>query len=221
MAGRIEPPAIRVWCHYEQRCWISQGERIRVTANRWVGRSRMLERDLYEPVYNYLELVFRQRLKPLYGDLRHITAITANTGGNATGVWSKPDLSIVALSRQKYGLSWRLDLHGFEVKPAGTCSVQSVHEALNHTSLVHFSNLVWHCERWDDRDQKCASIIERCSHFGVGLITFKKASDPKSYFVHLPARRHHPESDAFDEFVETRLLPDDRDKLAAWIAELR
>ena len=30
----------------------------------------MLERDLYELVYNYLELVFRDRLKPARGDLR-------------------------------------------------------------------------------------------------------------------------------------------------------
>ncbi len=98
----------------------------------------MLERDLYGPAYNYLELAFRQRLKPLYGDLRNITAITASTGGTATGIWPKPDLALIALTRQKYGLSWQIDLHGFEVKPAGTCSVQSVHEALNHTSLVHF-----------------------------------------------------------------------------------
>ncbi|CAA2140311.1 hypothetical protein [Hyphomicrobium sp. ghe19] len=181
----------------------------------------MLEHDLYEPVYNYLELVFRGRLKPLYGDLRHITAITANTGGNATGIWSKPDLAMIALSRQKYGLAWRIDLHGFEVKPAGTCSVQSVHEALNHSSLVHFTHLVWHCERWDARDERCASIIERCSHFGVGLITFKRPSDPQTYFVQLPARRHNPEPDAFDEFVETRISPEDREKLTAWIAELR
>jgi hypothetical protein len=181
----------------------------------------MLECDLYGPVYNYLELVFRGRLKPLYGDLRHITAITANSGGTGTGLWSKPDLALIALTRQKYGLTWQIDLHGFEVKPAGTCSVQSVHEALNHTSLVHFTHLVWHCERWDDRDDKCAAIVERCSAFGVGLITFKRPSDPQSYVVQLPARRHEPRADAFDEFVETRLNGEDREKLSSWIADLR
>jgi hypothetical protein len=93
----------------------------------------MLERDLYEPVYNYLEVRFRDRLKPPRGDLRHITAITANTGGNATGLWSKPDLCLISLSRQKYRLTWNLDLHGFEVKPTDCCDVQSVHEALNHS----------------------------------------------------------------------------------------
>jgi hypothetical protein len=186
-----------------------------------VGRWRMLERDLYEPVYNYLELVFRDRLKPLRGDLRHITAITANAGGNATGIWSKPDLCLISLSRQKYGLTWSLDLHGFEVKPAGCCNIQSVHEALNHTSLVNFTYLVWQNEGWDERDNACATILARCSHYGVGLITFAMADDLRSYVLRLPGRRHEPSPDAFDEFAETRLSPPDRTKLATWIEELR
>ena len=181
----------------------------------------MLERDLYEPVYNYLELGFRDRLKPARGDLRHITAITANTGGNATGIWSKPDLCIISLSRQKYGLSWQIDLHGFEVKPQGACSVQSVHEALNHTSLVNFTHLVWHVGDWNESRADCSTILSRCSHYGVGLITFSAPSDLTSYVLHLPAPRHDPSPDAFDEFVETRLSQDDRTKLLSWITELR
>jgi hypothetical protein len=181
----------------------------------------MLERDLYEPVYNYLVLRFMNRLQPVHGVLRHITAITANTGGNATGIWSKPDLCIISLSRQKYGLSWQIDLHGFEVKPQGSCSVQSVHEALNHTSLVNFTHLVWHVGDWNESRADCSTILSRCSHYGVGLITFSAPSDLTSYVLHLPARRHDPSPDAFDEFVETRLSQDDRTKLLSWITELR
>lgn len=181
----------------------------------------MLEWDLYEPIHDYLDLVFGDRLKPLYGELRHISAITSNAGGSDTGVWSKPDLCIIALTRQKYGVTWKLDLHGFEVMPNGKCNAQSVHEALNHTSLVHFTNLVWHCERWDDRDDLCASILERCSHFGVGLITFTKVKDPKTFVVRLPARRHEPHPDAVDEFIETRLPAKELSKLTQWLEGLR
>lgn len=181
----------------------------------------MLERDLYDPIHDYLELVFRDRLRPLYGDLRHVAAITATAGGTGTGVWSKPDLCIIALTRPKYGFTWQIDLHGFEVKRSGNCNAQSVHEALNHTALVHFTHLVWHCERWDDRDDGCASVLERCSHFGVGLITFSKPKDPKTYVVRVPGRRHAPQPDAIDEFIETRLPDAERLKLAGWLAELR
>lgn len=181
----------------------------------------MLERDLYEPIHDYLDLVFGDRLKPLYGQLRHVSAITATAGGAGTGVWSKPDLCIVALTRPKYGLSWQLDLHGFEVKRAGNCNAQSVHEALNHTALVHFTHLVWHCDHWDERDATCASVLDRCAHFGVGLITFPRPRDPKSFVVRVPARRHNPQLDAVDEFLETRLPSDERTKLTAWLETLR
>jgi len=181
----------------------------------------MLERELYEPVCNYLELGFRDRLQPVWGDLRHITAITANAGGNATGIWSKPDLCMISLSRQKYGLNWQIDLHGFEVKPLGSCTVQSVHEALNHTSLVNFTYLIWHIDDWNEARSDCSTILSRCSHYGVGLITFSAPNDLRSYALHLPARRHEPAPDAFDEFVETRLSDIDRSKLLGWITELR
>jgi hypothetical protein len=181
----------------------------------------MLERDLYEPVYNYLALRFTDRLQPVRGDLRHITAITANAGGNATGQWSKPDLCMISLSRQKYGLTWQIDLHGFEVKPAGSCTVQSVHEALNHTSLVNFTYLVWHAATWDEADAQCSRILERCAHYGVGLITFANPADMRSFVLRLPGRRHEPTPDAFDEFVDTRLPKADRTRLQTWITELR
>jgi hypothetical protein len=192
-----------------------------VARRNMVGRFRMLERELYEPVYNYLHLGFRDRLHPARGDLRSIIAITANSGGNATGLWSKPDLCMISLSRQKYGITWKIDLHGFEVKPLGCCTVQSVHEALNHTSLVNFTYLVWHTESWSEASDECSTILSRCAHYGVGLITFSNAHDLRSYALRLPGRRHEPAPDAFDEFVETRLSKDDRTKLLDWITELR
>ena len=179
----------------------------------------MLESDLYQPVHDYLELRFRDRLKPLYGDLRAVTAITATAGGTGTGRWSKPDLCLLALWRHKYAPTWQLDLHGFEVKPEQRCTVESVHEALNHTSHVHFAHLVWHNREWDDAELRCKSIIDRCRRFGVGLITFAEPRDPSSYSVRYPAPRHQPSGDAVDEFIETRIPPDDKATLSSWLAE--
>jgi hypothetical protein len=128
---------------------------------------------------------------------------------------------MISLSRQKFGIHWQIDLHGFEVKPLGSCTVQSVHEALNHTSLVNFTYLVWHVEDWNEAHDACSTILSRCSHYGVGLITFSAPRDLRSFVLRLPARRHEPPPDAFDEFVETRLSDQDRNKLLGWITELR
>lgn len=181
----------------------------------------MLEEDLYRPVHDFLEQRFQDRLRPTYGDLRHLSAITARAGGNETGLWSKPDLCMVAVWRHKYSLSWRFDVHGFEVKPAARCDLTAVHEALNHTSLVHFSHLTWHKPDWNDRDPKCSGIRDRCERHGIGLITFAEEKNVDTFTVRVQARRHSPSGDAIDEFLETRLAPDDRAKLLTWVEELR
>lgn len=181
----------------------------------------MDEEAFYDPVREYLEQRFQDRLKPAYGDLRHLSAITARAGGSGTGIWSKPDLCVVALWRQKYSLTWRFDVHGFEVKPAERCDLTAVHEALNHTSLVHFSHLVWHAPAWNDRDAKCASIRDRCARHGVGLITFSDELNVDTFTVRVQAQRHTPSGDAVDEFIETRLPAEQRSTLLKWIAELR
>lgn len=181
----------------------------------------MLEADLYPPVHDYLELRFRDRLQPLYGELRVLSAITATAGGAGSGKWSRPDLCLVALWRHRYGVRWRLDLHSFEVKPKARCTAESVYEALNHSSHVHHTHLVWHNPDWRDEDPRCQPILERCRRFGVGLITFANPHDSSSYTVRLSAGRHEPSGDAVDEFIETRLPDEDKAQLAAWLEEVR
>jgi hypothetical protein len=81
--------------------------------------------------------------------------------------------------------------------------------------------LVWQCEGWDDRDPICRTVADRCNAYGVGLITFSDACDPRSYATRAAARRHTPEPDLVDGFIETRLPASERDRLAGWIKELQ
>ena len=181
----------------------------------------MRESNLYRPVHDFLEQRFRDRLKPTYGDLRTISAVTATAGGTGTGQWSKPDLALVALWRTKYALAWALDLHGFEVKTATGCTPAAVHEALSHAALVHYSHLVWHKPDWADAKPDCKTILDRCERYGVGLVTFADPANSDSYLFRLAARRHDPSGEAVDEFIETRFPSVDRLQLCQWIEELR
>lgn len=179
------------------------------------------EEALYEPVHSFLQLRFQDRLRPAKGDLHYVSAITARAGGANTGLWSKPDLSIAALWRFKFGLRWEFDLHGFEVKPRNRCDLTAVHEALNHTSMVHFSHLVWHKPDWDDREAKCATILQRCERHGIGLITFTDERNVDSFSIRLPGRRFDPRGDAVDDFIDTRFDAGQRDRLLGLIEERR
>lgn len=177
----------------------------------------MAESDLYDPVHDYLEQRFRYRLQPLLGELRTVSAITDTAGGPGTGKWSKPDLCLVAYWRQKYGPAWRLDLHGFEVKPEGKCDAGSVHEALNHTAHVHFAHLVWHNPTWADDQKRCKEVLDRCRRYGVGLITMTDPRDASSYEVRLQAERHEPAGDAVDEFIDSRLPDHAKAAILDWL----
>jgi hypothetical protein len=181
----------------------------------------MREVDLYPSVQDYIELRFKDRCKPTYGELRHISAITATAGGQSSGYWSRPDLALAAVWRTKYGLGWSLDLYGFEVKTQAGCTPAAVHEALSHGTLVHFPYLVWHNPEWGDHRPECRSILERCSRYGVGLITFDDPPNSDSYSVRVDARRQAPTLEAVDEFIETRFADAERQSLLGWVSEVR
>lgn len=181
----------------------------------------MREVELYQPVHDFLEQRFRERLRPPYGDLRSISAVTATAGGSGTGQWSKPDLSLVSLWRRKYAMTWSLDLHGFEVKTQKGCNPAAVHEALSHAAHVHYSHLVWHHPEWNETRAECARIKERCERYGVGLITFGDPENSDSFAVRVAGDRHEPLGAAVDEFIETRFPESLRQQLNGWIEELR
>lgn len=181
----------------------------------------MRESQLYGPVHDFLEQRFRDRLRPPYGELRSISAITATAGAAGSGHWSRPDLALVALWRRKYAMTWSLDLHGFEVKTSTGCTPAAVHEALSHAAHVHYAHLVWHHPEWHDSRSDCIDIKVRCERYGIGLITFERPENSDSFAVRVAASRHEPVGEAVDEFIETRFPEPLRDRLGAWIEELR
>jgi hypothetical protein len=182
----------------------------------------MPESDLYPPVNDYLEQRYREILKPRYGELRSISAITATSGGGTfDGKWTRPDLAMAALWRFEFGLSWTMDLHSFEVKTENGCDNVSVHEALSHTVMAHYSYLTWHNPSWDEKKGNCRAIHERCAQHGVGLITFGDPANSSTYHIRLRSIRHTPNGEAIDEFIETRFPQAERDLLRKWVQELR
>jgi len=180
--------------------------------------ARMLESSLYPFVHDFIEQRFRAELAPRYGELHTASAITATTkGGTDDGRWSRPDLALAAVRRFKFDATWTLDLHSFEVKTSINCDPTSVHEALSHTSLVHFTWLTWHQPDFRESDQLCRQIHDRCARHGVGLITFDDPSNSDSFMVRLRSARHSPDPESIDEFIETRFDEHDRKQLQAWL----
>lgn len=132
----------------------------------------------------------------------------------------RPDVALIALWKNKYSPTLRLDVYGFEVKTRTGCSLVAVHEALAQNRVVHYSYLVWHGPENDWRDRQFADIRDHCEAFGIGLITFSRCRDTDSFRVHLRARRAAPAPDAIDEFVEVAFPESDRSRLAQFLPSL-
>jgi hypothetical protein len=180
----------------------------------------MPERDLYPAVERFLNIQFAPTLKPKLGTHLPLVAETSQAGATGAGVWSRPDLALVNIWRQKYHPTQNLDLYGFEVKKNDACDVSSVYETLAHSRMVNFAYLVWNYggEITSARFQK---IAKSCQDLGLGLISFSDQNNGDTFNIHLAAKRASPSEDAVAEFIETRFEEDQRDRLMRWIREGR
>lgn len=180
----------------------------------------LAERDLYEPVENYVNLRFSAGLKPLRGECFTVSAITATSGSLGAGQWTRPDVALVAVWKNKFSPSVHLDIHGFEVKTSKGCNVSSVHEALAQGRLVHYSYLVWHSPAATLGTRRFQDIDDSCEAYGVGLITFNRRDDTRSFTIHREPQRAEPTPNAIDEFIETRFPERDRQRLLKFLPAL-
>lgn len=177
------------------------------------------ESTLYPRVQTYLHLRFQEHIKPLLGDcLPPITAITANA--STLGQWTRPDLALIALWKNKYSPTLHLDLYGFEVKTRQGCNLAAVHEALAQNRVVHYSYLVWHTPQSDLQSDHFLQIRDHCEAFRIGLITFSRGRDADTFSIHLRARRADPTPDAVDEFIEIAFPESDRLRILQFLPSL-
>jgi hypothetical protein len=180
---------------------------------------QIAESALYDRVESYLLLRFQHRLKPMLGEcLPPITAITARA--NMAGQWTRPDVGLIAVWKNRYSAKVNLDVYGFEVKTRKGCTLTAVHEALAQNRVVHFSYLVWHLPESDLCDEPFEKISKHCEAIGIGLITFSRSYDADSFIVHLQAKRGTPASDAIDEFIEAGFSAEDRTRLLRLLPSL-
>ena len=176
----------------------------------------MREEVLYPWVERYLNTSFEDNFRPKLKQSLHKVAITASTGVQGAGQWTRPDLALFNLWKHEYSTSYTLDLYSFEVKTENGCDLTGVHEALAHTRSVHYSYLTWHYPSKNFDDPKFKIIEENCLAYGVGLITFG-ADDPRTFIIHHNARRIEPDAALVSEFIETRFSKQHRDTLLEWL----
>lgn len=176
------------------------------------------ERDLEPHVEGFLWRRFGESF--LDPDLRNYSMIVQNTahGGTAAGLWTRPDLAAAVVARYVYAPLPQLDLFGFEIKMTKSCTVYAVHEALAHTTFVHFAYLVVFLPKstHSERDN-LPRMVEQAQKHGVGLIIVSDPTDDAAYEIILAAQRHNPKLKRIDDFISQRFDRANQLALRAWI----
>jgi hypothetical protein len=174
------------------------------------------EKDLYNPVAEALRDGWSKTLR----HHNYLVQITGAQGSRATGgMWTRPDVTVVAVDTYAYVPGKFLEVTTYEVKAAGSWGVEGVFEAASHSRFATKTYLLIHAP--NGLESVPAEQLERlqaeCARFGIGLGLFE---DPTSYdtydFVVDPARRV-PDPAEMDRFISQQLSDVNKRHIVEWL----
>lgn len=169
------------------------------TAAKKVKQNKTSEQALYPPLEEYLEQTWTAE-----NDIKHfVVDRTANLGRKKTrGIWTRPDLSLVAIHTFAYIPGKTIELVTFEVKPANNFGIEGVFETAAHSRAAHRSYLMIHTpDGKPDREDKFDRLVSECERFHLGLIIFDKPKEWETFDTVLEADRHNPNPADVNAFI--------------------
>lgn len=126
------------------------------------------EADLYAPLLELLKEEWGGSLEAEEGDAL-IAEITANQGNTPTGLWTRPDITLLKLVHHRYiPIRAELEVTTFEVKkdPSERDLKTGLYEAASHRKAVHYAYLLVHSGEPLGKHQR---ILAEAKRLGVGV----------------------------------------------------
>lgn len=188
------------------------------TADRLPRKRSRRERELYAPIVE----VLKGRWAKILGHQNFHVEKTASQGKKSTGgTWTRPDITLVAVSTYAYVPGKFMDVITFEVKPEGGWSVTGVFEAASHSRIATRSYLLIHCRK--GRKSIAESELERlerlqaeCTRFNIGLGLFSNPRSLETFeFLFEPVRRE-PNPEEMNAFIDKQISAEGRRLISVW-----
>jgi hypothetical protein len=146
-----------------------------------------------------------------------ICEITAFQGRrNTGGIWTRPDVTLVAIQTFAYVPTKQFDVITFEIKPDIETAIQGVYECAAHSAFANRSYLAFPDSGTYDTNPLFDRILDECERFGLGLILFEKVADWDSYDFQLPAKRKVPDPRAVNDFIKSQISEKSREEIQRW-----
>jgi hypothetical protein len=183
---------------------------------REIQKDAWTEAQLMEPLEHYLTERFWKGLDLPKGS----THIVHNTSamGPYLGRWARPDYILVTAMHFNLLPGSQIDVHSFELKTETGATDQSVYEALAQTRFTHFGHLVWHLPPASKaEEQRLQPITAQCEEHGVGLILLRNPKQLEQTEIILDPVRKNTLPVVVDGFLQSRLLPNQREHLLKFL----
>lgn len=173
------------------------------------------EADLYQPMAQALKdgWVKDERFESA------VVQVTAMQGRRATGgTWSRPDITIAAVSTYPYVPGRHFDVVTFEVKPVWGVDVTAVYEALAHLRTATRSFCLFHIP--DDHSARLEPVVsDICSEakrHGVGVLVAEAPDDYTTWDERVEAVRSDPEPRKLNDFLAKQMTQAQLEMIVRW-----
>ncbi len=175
------------------------------------------EEDLYVPVAQALRDGWSKTLP----HQNFLVDVTGKQGKRATGgVWTRPDVTVVAVTTYAYVPEKSMEVITYEIKPAGNwgASVTGAFEAASHSRFATQSYLLIHApEGAESVPQELQERLQKeCARFGIGLGFFQEPGVYETYDFQIDPERKQPDPGDMNRFIAQQLSETSKQRILTW-----
>jgi hypothetical protein len=173
----------------------------------------LAEASLYEP----FQKVIQTGYVPDNDFQPWVCEITAFQGRrNTGGLWTRPDVTLIAIQTFVYVPGKLFEVITFEIKPNIETAMEGVYEAAAHSAFAHRSYLAFPEPKDYDKNPLYDRIYDECERFGLGLICFEDVANWDTYTFALNAARKSPDPQAVNDFIKGQISEKSREEIQRW-----
>jgi hypothetical protein len=172
------------------------------------GSERGSDVGLYGDVLRVIETYWGPRDM----GLRNIKGLrVAHSGTHGSGVWSHPDVVVVADPRRRAEAAEPPRVHAIEVETTSGFDLRSVYQAHAQAEGANYA-WVFGCAV-DDESVQWARIMKTAAELGVGVVTFARPHAYGTWTTHLEASHRQPDTADRSSFLARVLSAEERRQL--------
>jgi len=182
-----------------------------------VGNDAATQSTAEAPLYEPFQRVIQTGYVPDNDLSPWVCEITAFQGRrNTGGLWTRPDVTLIAIQTFVYVPDKLFEVITFEIKPNIDSAMEGVFETAAHSAFAHRSYLAFPDSTDYDDNPLYDRIRDECERFGLGLILFEDVANWDTYTIEVASERKTPDPQAVNDFIKGQISEKSRDAIQRW-----